>query len=228
MESTNNSRASDRQVEANRRNARKSTGPRTPAGKDVTRLNALRGGATAGTPLLPGEDASERDALCASVTAALAPEDAYQSSLVEAMVSDLWGLRRIERIETALLRFRILEDAQADAERAIYGTSEPAEPILSADYKREALPETVAAREVHREVTSALEDEPVTLGRAFLRDALNGDALGRLSRYETSKIRNLQRTWALLDAAQNAKRRSAVAATKEGHVQPLTLPPRAS
>jgi hypothetical protein len=38
-----------RQVEANRRNALKSTGPRTEAGKQVSRRNALRHGLTAET-----------------------------------------------------------------------------------------------------------------------------------------------------------------------------------
>jgi hypothetical protein len=51
--------ATEKQIAANRRNALKSTGPRTPRGKAFTRLNALRHGlrATAGTPL--GENPKE-------------------------------------------------------------------------------------------------------------------------------------------------------------------------
>jgi len=39
-----NSHTSPARLEANRRNAQKSTGPRTPRGKSQSRLNRLRGG----------------------------------------------------------------------------------------------------------------------------------------------------------------------------------------
>jgi hypothetical protein len=35
---------SEKQIQANRRNARKSTGPKTPEGKDAVRLNANKHG----------------------------------------------------------------------------------------------------------------------------------------------------------------------------------------
>ena len=47
---------SEKQIEANRQNARKSTGPRTPEGKAAVRLNALRHGLCSEEILLPGED----------------------------------------------------------------------------------------------------------------------------------------------------------------------------
>ena len=49
---------SDKQADANRRNARKSTGPKTPEGKAAVRLNALKHGLLANDVLLPGEDES--------------------------------------------------------------------------------------------------------------------------------------------------------------------------
>ena len=42
-----------KQIAANRRNAQKSTGPRTTAGKAKTRLNPLKHGLTAETIVLP-------------------------------------------------------------------------------------------------------------------------------------------------------------------------------
>jgi len=48
--------SSDKQVQANRRNALKSTGPRTPEGKAAVRQNALRHGLLSKETLLPGED----------------------------------------------------------------------------------------------------------------------------------------------------------------------------
>jgi len=47
---------SNRKAEANRRNARKSTGPKTPEGKAAVRLNALKHGLLSREVLLPGED----------------------------------------------------------------------------------------------------------------------------------------------------------------------------
>ena len=47
---------SEKKAEANRRNALKSTGPRTPEGKAAVRLNALKHGLLSQAVLLPGED----------------------------------------------------------------------------------------------------------------------------------------------------------------------------
>ena len=47
---------SSKRAEANRRNAQKSTGPRTAAGKDRARFNAVKHGMRAKTVILPGED----------------------------------------------------------------------------------------------------------------------------------------------------------------------------
>lgn len=52
-----------KQIAANRRNAKKSTGPRTPAGKSNVRLNALKHGLTAQSVVLPFEDADAYEAL---------------------------------------------------------------------------------------------------------------------------------------------------------------------
>jgi len=52
---------SDR-AEINRRNAQRSTGPRSAEGKDRCRFNALKHGLTARSTLLPGEDADEIEA----------------------------------------------------------------------------------------------------------------------------------------------------------------------
>jgi hypothetical protein len=46
---------SDKKAEANRRNALKSTGPKTPGGKAAVRLNALKHGLLSQDILLPGE-----------------------------------------------------------------------------------------------------------------------------------------------------------------------------
>src|SRR4051794_26908923 len=56
--------ATGAQIEANRKDAQKSTGPRTKAGKAIARLNALKHGARARSvaPVPPQEDPGELDA----------------------------------------------------------------------------------------------------------------------------------------------------------------------
>ena len=60
------------QIDANRRNAEKSTGPKTPHGKARSRRNALWHGVTAETLVLPDETAEMFDELlsrCAKIQA---------------------------------------------------------------------------------------------------------------------------------------------------------------
>jgi hypothetical protein len=49
--------ASQQQIDANRRNSQKSTGPKTPEGRAAVRLNGVKHGLTASTLVLKGEEA---------------------------------------------------------------------------------------------------------------------------------------------------------------------------
>ena len=92
--------ASLKQIEANRRNAQRSTGPRTPAGKAASRLNALGSGIWAGREVvLPVESPEELAALTATYYDRFQPTTPDQRCLVDCLVSDEWQLRRFRRIE---------------------------------------------------------------------------------------------------------------------------------
>ncbi len=91
--------ATERQINANRLNAQKSTGPTTQAGRDKSRFNHLIHGIRAQSVLLPGEVAEDftlhRDALVASVN----PQDEMEKSFVEQIAASQWKLSRLDRAE---------------------------------------------------------------------------------------------------------------------------------
>src|ERR671921_1969223 len=95
--------ASQKQVEANRRNAQKSTGPVTDLGKAVAKFNSLKHGMTASTAVLPYEDAVSYGELRESFVATYNPANAVEASLVETIANSYWRLLRVRRIETAAL-----------------------------------------------------------------------------------------------------------------------------
>ena len=92
-----------KQIEANRRNAQKSTGPKTPEGKTAVRLNALRHGLRAHTVVLPGEKSEQFQRLCDDLEAEWNPQTKTEQLYVEQMAVSQWKLRRMEIGEASLV-----------------------------------------------------------------------------------------------------------------------------
>src|ERR1700687_712076 len=97
------------QIEANRRNARKSTGPRTPEGKAISSMNALKSGIDAQSFVIPGEDAGALAALTERFYQDCQPQTAIESLLVDNIVRASWLLRRFDRIDAEIL-IHMMED----------------------------------------------------------------------------------------------------------------------
>ena len=95
-----------RQLEANRRNALKSTGPTSAEGKQRSRCNAVRHGLTAETVIGALEDAEDYKAFEAAVTADYDAQSAVERELVLRLASLLWRLRRATAMETGLLQIQ--------------------------------------------------------------------------------------------------------------------------
>src|SRR3954468_10312300 len=98
--------ASFPQIEANRRNARLSTGPVTDEGKRRSRQNALRHGLTAETVIDALEDAEDYAAFEMAVTADYDAQSAGERELVLRLASVLWRLRRATTIESGLFKIQ--------------------------------------------------------------------------------------------------------------------------
>src|SRR5246127_2331119 len=119
--------SSFRQIEANRRNARLSTGPVTEQGKNKSRRNAVRHGLTAETVIDALEDAEDYAAFELAVTADYDAQSAVEGELVLRLASLLWRLRRATAIESGLfkiqarhlLQFRRQRQARQEREKII-------------------------------------------------------------------------------------------------------------
>jgi hypothetical protein len=113
--SVESKRVSAKQLRANRRNAQRSTGPRTEAGKARSAKNATTHGTFCADLLLPGEDEEELRALQRGIYTSFSPQDFMERELVDRIVAAQWRLRRLRGSETEVLRVRSYGDVQATA-----------------------------------------------------------------------------------------------------------------
>ena len=96
---------SQARLNANRRNAQLSTGPRTEEGKAKSSRNALTHGLTAeSSPVLPNEDPQIYSLFHQQMQDDLHPRTAVEELLVERITSLLWRLRRLPSTEAELLK----------------------------------------------------------------------------------------------------------------------------
>lgn len=88
---------------ANRENARKSTGPKSARGKGKSKLNAVKHGIYATTPVLSWEDHDAYRKLAKANQEHFAPVGPVEDMLVHQINTEQWKLRRIEMAEAALI-----------------------------------------------------------------------------------------------------------------------------
>src|SRR5437660_8210329 len=91
--------ASIQQIEANRLNAQKSTGPRTSKGKAVSRFNALKSGIDSQSAIMPDEDSKALENLTVEYYDLYHPTDAAERFWLDTMVRSEWLRRRMCKIE---------------------------------------------------------------------------------------------------------------------------------
>ncbi len=85
--------------EANAKNAKKSTGPKSVEGKARSSGNAVKHGVYATKHLLEGEDKKLYDAIGAEQRSAFKPKSFIEMALVDELINQLWTMRRLERAE---------------------------------------------------------------------------------------------------------------------------------
>jgi hypothetical protein len=201
---------SDSRRAANRRNAKKSTGPRTAAGKASSSRNALRHGLLARHTCLPDEDEQEFQWLRERVFADLQPVGVLEEACCDRIADAIWRLRRAGRLEREVFLFQSY-GAELENETSATEVLALAE-TLGSDLDSE---EQQFLRRVPRERLAEQDRvrEETVLGLAFSRDAAGPNALGKLSRYEAAIERVLFRNLEELIGLQARRRSSALGST---------------
>ena len=163
---------SQAKVNANRRNAQKSTGPRTEQGKAIVAQNAIKHGLLARRDVIIGEDAQEfalfRDGLLGEMT----PVGPRETLLAGRMISLAWRLKRAERYQNQLFDYLLTKEL----ERSLSGFDD------------------MVSQEEVQEMTSDPETDPhLAIGRV-LASEYNGKVLERLMVQERRIESSLYRT----------------------------------
>jgi hypothetical protein len=190
-----------KQIEANRRNALKSTGPATPEGKERSSRNALRHGLTAETVIAALEDCEDYEAFEAAVISDYDAESAVERELVLRLASVLWRLRRATGIETALFESVTAEPGKPENDY-------PRPPLIGrADLPEQNQLHLVATRRCDATENEFTPDSKRDIGDCFLRLAeLPTFALDRLSRYEHLLWRQARQIVFTLESLRRRKR----------------------
>jgi len=160
--------ATQSQIDANRRNAQKSTGPKTPEGKAKSHRNALRHGLTAKACMLADEDPNDLLDMIAEIGEKFDPQDTDEDFLVQRMAEARIRYNRIMPLEASIFNLRLVVDKAPD-------------PLMEA------------------------QGLSCQRAWAYMRDANGGNALSKLSRYETTLLREYDRSRHELEKLQKIR-----------------------
>jgi len=217
--------ASRKQVAANRRNAKKSTGPKSRRGKQVTRINALKHGLRAEQVVIPGEDPKEFNDLFESLYEHYQPIGPVEELHFERIVVETWRLKRARLTETAIMhREHFMTDlrwANREMEWNSRGNDLDAFIAGRRSQQKSEDPERAQAYEEAEKVREAVSEK---LNRPLINFAFlfqrSVEHLERLTRYETAITRRLRNAIRDLEVAQTRRKLAASDSAKviEGEV----------
>jgi hypothetical protein len=184
---------SEKKAEANRRNALRSTGPKTPEGKAAVRLNALKHGLLSQEILLPGEDEEALMELGERLRDELQPVGELENLLVDRIIASYWRLRRLGRVEAGIFAWELYGELARRAHEEASSYTKQVSDLDAIDPYRLRPTTTItdqkkyqAARSKAQEMETKQEAETATLGRTFIHDANDANAFSKLSRYEAT------------------------------------------
>jgi len=165
--------ATEAQIRANRRNAQKSTGPRTSEGKAAVSQNAIQHGLSARQDVITSESQDDYRLYRERMLAELAPASPMESMLAERIVALSWRLKRVFRIQNQTI----------DALNA-NNTSSPLTKLTQSFFKNHDLSQASPSKPAPE----------LALGRLAIKDFSNARVLDRLLMYERRIEHSLYKT----------------------------------
>ena len=226
--------ATKRQIAANRRNARRSTGPKSAAGKAASSANALRHGLSAArTVVLPDEDGEAYERLKQGVIADLDPAGALQTALAQRIAVLLWRLDRAARLEAELFIHGRLAVQRKEVSAA--AVRESAAAGLAALLGKADAARREARFEARRAIDADIRAQAPS-AQVLVERQESAKVFDRLARHEGTLQRALNRTLedfrglrreaeAASAGAASAGAAAPEAASAEAEPAPVTAPP---
>jgi hypothetical protein len=152
------------QIQANRRNAKKSTGPRTREGKSTASKNSIKHGLLAHQTIISSENHADFCKERERILSDLVPESPMESMLAERIVILSWRLKRIDHIQNQTI----------DALNARNTSGTLSKLTKSLLFKGQVLPQA----------DSSDPAQDLALGLMVIKDFSNARVLDRLLMYE--------------------------------------------
>ena len=195
--------ATKKQLDANRRNAAKSTGPKTSEGKARSARNALKHGLRSSLAIIPGESPKDYEALYEALRNDYQPTDSVEEILVREIAVAEWRLQRFHRAEAALF----WREMNHVTHYAGHGAPDPDDPY---------------------QATSDNELDSYCLAYAFSSLIANYNKPTSFARYETSIRNSLYKAIQTLEARRVLHQRTAQipAPTKIAQAKPIRTQPK--
>jgi hypothetical protein len=156
--------ATNAQIQANRRNAKKSTGPRTQKGKATASKNSIKHGLLAHQTIISSENQADFSKERERILSDLVPESPMESMLAERVVILSWRLKRIDHIQNQTI----------DALNARNTSGSLTKLTKSLLFKDNALPQADSSEPAN----------DLALGHMAIKDFSNSRVLERLLMYE--------------------------------------------
>jgi len=166
--------ATEKQINANRQNSQKSTGPRTAHGKTASSKNAVKHGLFANDTVIEGENQADYDEYLDNFLAELEPKGMFETMMAERFICLTWRLKRAERMQNQAID-KLIEHG-------------PTSPLASHSSKLMCQARGIPADEPR------YSPDHLPLGRIACNDFADGRILDRLNMYERRIENSMLRT----------------------------------
>ncbi len=161
------------QIRRNQQNAKHSTGPRTIAGKNRSRFNAVKHACTAKLVLLPREEPAAFNQRTTAFFEHFKPQSSYEVILTQDAVYCSWQLKRCREAQWARLREKAVTGAVDEQQRLENEMTELSEELFRAPNERPTalpggeLPDAEAGKACREKVNAAGEAPPACVLRCI-------------------------------------------------------------